>query len=570
MLSRLEFWPKSRRRVTAIVLAAVVAAGGLAVQGGSAASAPSLTTTEVKVATRRLTESQYRHTIRDLFGADIKIDGRFEPEKRQAGLLAIGRSDLSVTTSGLEQYFAMAQSIADQALDPKRRTRIVGCAPAAPAQFDRACASRFIAGHGQMLLRRPLTAGEVAARLAAAEKGTQRTGDFHAGLKLALASLLTAPEFLFRIEVAERDPSRPGQYRLDGYGKATRLAFLFWDAPPDAELLEAARSGAIHQPDELRRQVARLSASPRLEDGVRAFFADMLQLDQFDGLVKDTKAYPKFSQAVADSAREEVLRTVVHHLVGKQGDYRDLFTSNETVLNRHLAAIYQVPFRSDRDWAPYAFPASSGRSGLLTQIAFLSLFSHPAVSSPTRRGVKLREMFLCLPTPEPPPNVDFSAVQALDKGTVRERLTAHMANPVCAGCHKITDPAGLALERFDGLGQLRTLENGHPIDVSASFNGAQVEGAQGIGKALHDDPQLTSCLVRNVFAYGVGRDASGGDETYLAETVKSFAEGGYRLTALMTRMANSPEFFSVNVPELAPAGRRIAGLGARAPQGGRP
>src|SRR5690606_33582051 len=115
------------------------------------------------------------------------------------GLLAIGRADLSVTTSGLEQYFAMAQSVAGQALDPKRRARTVGCAPADPAQFDQACARQFVAGYGQRLFRRPLSAAELDARLAAAQVGTQRTGDFHAGLELALASLLTAPEFLFRI-----------------------------------------------------------------------------------------------------------------------------------------------------------------------------------------------------------------------------------------------------------------------------------------------------------------------------------------------------------------------------------
>jgi hypothetical protein len=569
MIARLGLWPRSRRGAKSLALVVLLSAAGIAVHQGPAAGAQALTASEVKVATRRLTESQYRHTIRDLFGVDIRIEGRFEPEKRQDGLLAIGRSDLSVTTSGLEQYFAMAQSIADQALDPKRRERIVGCAPAAPAAFDRACAARFVASYGERLFRRPLSAGELAARLAAAERGTQRTGDFHAGLKLALASLLTAPEFLFRIEVAERDPAERGSYRLDAYSKAARLSFLFWDAPPDAELLEAARTGRLNQPDELSRQVARLSASPRLQEGVRAFFADMLQLDQFDGLVKDTKAYPKFSQAVADSAREEVLRTVIDHLVVKRRDYRDLFTSNETVLNRHLAAVYQVPFRSGEEWGAYSFPASAGRSGLLTQIAFLSLFSHPAVSSPTRRGVKLREMFLCMPTPEPPPNVDFSAVQALDKGTVRERLTAHMANPVCAGCHKLTDPGGLALERFDGLGQLRMSENGQPIDVKAVFNGAEVEGAQGLGKALHRDPQLATCLVRNVYAYGVGRDAKGSDEAYLANTVESFAKSGYRLPELMSRMAVTPEFFSVSLLDPAPAGRRIAGFGAK-PKGGKP
>jgi len=32
-------------------------------------------------------------------------------------------------------------------------------------------------------------------------------------------------------------------------------------------------------------------------------------------------------------------------------------------------------------------------------------------------------------------------------------MEEHRNNPVCAACHKIMDPIGLALENFDGTGQ---------------------------------------------------------------------------------------------------------------------
>ena len=41
---------------------------------------------------RRLTEAQYRATIADIFGPDIKVSGRFEPDLRIGGLLAAGTS----------------------------------------------------------------------------------------------------------------------------------------------------------------------------------------------------------------------------------------------------------------------------------------------------------------------------------------------------------------------------------------------------------------------------------------------------------------------------------------------
>src|SRR5215469_18126068 len=180
----------------------------------------------IKVALRRITESQYRHTIADVFGPEIKINARFEPEQRIDRLLAIGSAQLSLTSSGFEQYFALASSISDQALGEKQRTIVVPCKPANPTHADDACARRFLSKYGERLFRRPLTKSELSARVRTASLGAKQSKDFYAGLKLALTSLLVAPEFLFRVETAEPDPSNPGQYRLDAYTKAARLSFL--------------------------------------------------------------------------------------------------------------------------------------------------------------------------------------------------------------------------------------------------------------------------------------------------------------------------------------------------------
>jgi len=502
----------------------------------------------MKVAVRRLTESQYRHTIADVFGSQIKMNARFEPEKREEGLLAIGSAELSLTSSGFEQYFALAGSISDQVLGDKQRAAAVACKPADPTQPDDACARQFIETYGERLFRRPLKEAETVARLKTASIGAKQSGDFYAGLKLALTSLLVAPEFLFRVETAEPDPSNPRQYRLDAYTKAARVSFLLWDSAPDHELLGAARSGAIHSEAGLNQQLMRLTSSPRFEDGVRAFFTDMLQLDGFENLVKDPAIYPKFNQSISDSAKEQTLRTTIDLLVAKNADYRDLFTSNATFINRPLASVYRVPFASSSEWAPFTFPQSSERAGILTQIAFLALFSHPGTSSPTKRGIKLYEIFMCEATPEPPPDVDFSKVRDSTKGTVRGRLLDHMNNIGCAGCHRRTDPPGLALEHFDGLGQLRTTENDAPIDVSVEIRKMKLEGAQGLGKFLHDDPRVPACLVRNIYAYGVGRKIDEQDEKFLDNQSKGFASVGYRLPRVMVQIASSPEFFRVVVP----------------------
>jgi hypothetical protein len=500
--------------------AALLAAGLVSVV---AQAAPSL-----KVGVRRITETQYRHTIADIFGSDIEVSARFEPEKREDGLLALGSAQLSLTSSGFEQYFVLASAIAKQVVT---REHVASCK-------SNECARQFIAKYGEQLFRRPLTEQELAARSAVAGSG----------LELALTSLLVAPEFLFRVETAEPDPDKPGQNRLDAYTKAARLSFLLWDTTPDAELLAAARSGAIHTEAGLRQQLTRLTSSPRYEQGARAFFADMLQLDGFDNLVKDPQIYPKFNLAVAAAAKEQTLKTTVELLIRQKRDYRELFTSNDTFINRPLAAVYNVPYLSAAEWAPYSFDASSERSGILTQVSFLSLFAHPGTSSPTRRGIKIHEIFMCEPTPDPPADVDFSKVKDSTQGTVRGRLLDHMQNTGCTACHRRSDPPGLALEHFDGLGQLRTLENGTPIDVSADLNGAKFTGATGLASFLRQDVRVPACLVRNVYAYGVGRKTDERDEDYLADQTRAFVSGGYRVPDLMTQIATTPEFFKVVVP----------------------
>ena len=79
---------------------------------------------------------------------------------------------------------------------------------------------------------------------------------------------------------------------------------------------------------------------------MRAFFDDMLQLDTFDTVSKDSLLYPKWGSAMATSAREETLRTVIGLALHDNGDIRDLMTTRQTWIDRRLAMLYGVRSRS--------------------------------------------------------------------------------------------------------------------------------------------------------------------------------------------------------------------------------
>jgi hypothetical protein len=507
---------------------------------------------------RRLTQAQYKRSIENIFGADIRVPGRFEPAVRADGLIAIGASRASVSPSGFEQYELRAREIAAQVMAPERRTAAIPCSPATGAAFDAACATTFFAQYGEALFRRPLTDREMNATLRLARAAALRDRDFYKGLETGLSFLIASPNFIFRVERSEADPRTPGAERLDSYSLASRISFLLWDAPPDAELMALARSGRLYEPGELERQVDRLLASPRFVDGVRAFFSDMLGYDQFDGLTKDQTRFPLYTSQLAADAREQALRTITHLLVTENGDYRDLFTTRTTFLNRNLGALYRVPVTGvDADgWTQHTFSPEEQRAGILTLAAFLMLdVTHEARSSPTIRGRAIREVFLCQRVPDPPGNVDFSAVQNtedVEHATARVRLEAHRTAPTCRSCHMLTDPIGLSLENFNTIGGFRDHENGALIDASGEFDGSPFANAVEFGQRVHDSPMAANCLVRRSYEYGVGHSLTPRETPWLRGAGERFARERYSIPALMRAIATSSEFQTTTNTGAAP------------------
>ncbi len=537
----------------------------------AAAKAAKVTATkepEAEAGPRRLrlmTQEQYLNTLAYVFGPDIKPETHFAPVQRTDGLLANGTARAGVTDSQLELFQKTAALVAGMVVKPERRDFLIMCKPADEKAADKACAGKFLADIGRLLYRQPMKPAKVNELVEQASVSADKLKDFYAGLAVAIEAMLVSPNVLYIAETSEPDPKRPGHLRLDAYSLASRLSFFLWNAAPDDAMLKAADSGEILTDKGKARIVNMMLASPRLETGMRAFFDDMFAFDDFNNLAKDPMVYPSFTGVTTGDAREQTLRTVIDQLITKNKDYRDLYTTRETYMSPSLAALYRLP--STRTWAPYEFPADSPRSGLLTQISFLAVHSHPGRSSATLRGKALREVLLCQPVPRPPANVDFSIVENPNSNykTARDRINAHRTNPVCAGCHKITDPMGLALENFDGAGRFRENEKGNPIDASGSLDGVEFKDAVGLGKALHDHPALTSCLVKRVFAYGTG-GASKSDET-LKWVNARFTEQGYRLPDLLRTITLSHAFGEVSsdAPAQAPVKSASADAAATTP-----
>lgn len=495
---------------------------------------------------RLITQEQYRNIIGDVFGQQISVAGTFAPILREEALVATSAGHATVSASSLDNYRQLAEDIATQVVDANNRKLLVPCTPKDEKFPDDACAKQFLERTARVLFRRPPTDQDLVAAVTAARTAAETLGNFFDGLAFGLASQLVSPKFLF-ISDSFNKASPPG---LDGYAKASRLSFFLWNTSPDERLLDAAASGALDTRDGLAREVDRLLGSPRLERGVRAFVSDMLALDKFGSLSKDTVIYPAFDPDVTQDAREQLFRTIVHHLLEANADYRSLFTTRATYMTPLLGRIYRVPVTTPVGWSKYEFPQTDPRIGLQTLAGFVSLYAHPGRSSPTIRGRAVRELLLCQKVPDPPGDVDFTLFNQPSTAAfvARERLKMHNTNPACAGCHKLTDEIGLALENFDGAGQYRSQEANVPIDVSGNLDGVAFNDTAGLAAALHDNPSLPACLVQRAASYALAGSGSVTNGPWLDFLARRFQDGDYKLKPLLRTIAESPNFYAVDLP----------------------
>ncbi len=106
----------------------------------------------------------------------------------------------------------------------------------------------------------------------------------------------------------------------------------------------------------------------------------------------------------------------------------------------------------------------------------------------------------------------------------------------------MTDPIGLGLESFDGIGRYRTRENDAVIDASGDLDGVRFADHIELATAFSQHPKLGPCLVENLYRYAVGREQVETEEALLFRLSRDFAEEGYRIRPLLRAIVLSDGF----------------------------
>ncbi len=490
---------------------------------------------------RRLTASEIDATLEDLLGEDTRPARALFPEDSPAPRNPFTNDYTTQLGSAalVEAAAFVAADVAERFVaDPNRVRAYLPCVPA--GRSDSACMRRFVESFGRRALRRPLTGEEVdrylgLMQLAEADYETF-TPTFDDTLALVIEALLQDFEFLYRVEVGE--PAEGEAATLGDFEIATRMAFFLWGRGPDDALLDDAEAGRLRDP------VDRVAVARRMLDDARA----LEQLDRFHAqwLGYDRMA---LSQDLVAAMRGETAALLKRVIFDRGGSYWDVFLADETFVGPELAEHYGLTSSSTEGaWVPYG---NSGRRGLLSQGSFLSAFAKFSDTSPTQRGILIRERLMCQPIPPPPPevNADEPPVSASANPCKEERYEVHRAG-ACAACHQLTDPIGFGLESYDAAGKLRAHEAGRPECVIEGEGDlgelGTFRGPGELAQLLVESGDLEACVVQQVFRFAYGRlEASRGERDYIEALRRTFASGGHDFRELLLGLIASDQFARV-------------------------
>jgi hypothetical protein len=129
--------------------------------------------------------------------------------------------------------------------------------------------------------------------------------------------------------------------------------------------------------------------------------------------------------------------------------------------------------------------------------------------------------------------------------SVRERLERHREDRVCAACHSLIDPLGLALENFDAIGGWRTSDElGNPIDALGRWPGGQdLEGFSGLRSTLVDSPErFVGTVTGKLMSYALGRRLEYYDQPAVRQIVERSSADDYRWSSIILGIVESPPF----------------------------
>ena len=379
---------------------------------------------------------------------------------------------------------------------------------------------------------------------------------FVEAVRVPLRAILSAPAFLFQAGDAGR---------LDDFALASRLSYFLWRSMPDAELFDAARAGRLSDPAALAAQVDRMLDDARSKRFVQDFAGQAFRLYELRATSPDAGLYPEYDDRLGQAMAQET-ELFLAELIAEDRGVEHLIDADFTFVNRRLAQHYGLQGVAGQRMRRVTLPADSPRGGLLTQASVLKVTANGTTTSPVPRGNFVLANLLGQPPAPPPPGIEGLEPDTRGTTTIRELLTAHRANPVCASCHRRIDPPGFALESFDPIGGFRTsyrasggeatfgdftvslpYVDGPAVDASGvTPAGEAFSGIEDYKRLMlkNDVEQVARHLASQFLVYATGAEIEFADRDAVERVVARIGGDGYPIRTMIHEVVQSDLFRS--------------------------
>ena len=421
------------------------------------------------------------------------------------------------------------------------RSLVFSCYPTSNDE-ETACAEQIVEDVATRAFRAPVTNSDVEAIMTFYQQG-YREDNFEAGVQQALSRILIDPRFLVRFE-EEPENLAPGEiYTINDLELASRLSFFLWSSIPDAELLELAINNELSQPGILEQQATRMLRDGKARALVENFAGQWLFLRDVETVTPEEGNFDDNLRA----AFIQETQLAIANMISEDIPVTQLLDANYTFLNEKLAKHYDIEGVKGSYFRKVQLADDSPRRGLLGHGSILTVTSTASRTSPVVRGSWILENLLSAPVPAPPPGVETNLDgdgSTVITTSVRERLEAHRADPVCASCHAVIDPVGFALENFDLVGQWREYDGDSKVDPSGILlNGSKLSGPADLRNALIGYSELfVETMTEKLMTYALGRELEYFDMPTVRSIIRHAEENDYRFSALVKGIINSDQF----------------------------
>jgi uncharacterized protein DUF1592/uncharacterized protein DUF1588/uncharacterized protein DUF1587/uncharacterized protein DUF1585/uncharacterized protein DUF1595 len=435
--------------------------------------------------------------------------------------------------------------------DTATRKKIFACRPATAKDED-PCARKILSTLARHAFRRPATAGDVKTLMEFYQDARNEGGNFDAGIEAALQRVLADFEFIYREEREPAGAPAGKSYRISDLALASRLSFLLWSSIPDDALIDVAAQGRLHTPAVLEKEVRRMLADPKSQALITNFTGQWLSVRGLKTVEPVVNIFPDFDDNLRNAFQREA-ELFFDAIVHEDRGVMELLTADFTFVNERLAKHYGIHDVYGPQFRRVTLPPELDmRRGLLGKGAMLTITSNAAHTSPVTRGKWFQTTFLGVEPPGPPPGVDTSLKEKVTGDTtgnlkvpsMRDVLDRHHANAVCASCHKIFEPIGLAFENFDATGAWRTLDDGNVIDATAVMvDGTKIDGVVGLRDMLvRYQEQFVRVVTEKLLTYALGRGLDDADMPAVRAIVRGAAPSQYRFSSILAGIVQSDQF----------------------------